>query len=54
MKKYFLSGFFLKFKSKLSGFQRTQPELLGVPEHETARETMHGVLSISMILLSWV
>ena len=38
MKKYFSSGFFLKFKSKLSVFQRTQvtqPELLGVSEQET-------------------
>ena len=32
MKKYFSSGFFLKFKRKLSAFQRTQPELLGVSE----------------------
>ena len=39
MKKYFSSGFFLKFKSKLSGFQRTQPELLGVSERKTAHET---------------
>ena len=39
MKKYFSSGFFLKFKSKLSAFQRTQPELLGVSEQETAHET---------------
>ena len=35
MKKYFSSVFFFKFKSKLSGFQRTQPELLGVSEQET-------------------
>ena len=38
MKKYFSSGFFLNFKSKLSAFQRTQPELLGVSEQETAHE----------------
>ena len=37
MKKYFSSGFFLNLKSVLSAFQRTQPELLGVSEQETAR-----------------
>ena len=34
MKKYFSSGFFLNFKSKLSAFQRFQPELLRVSEQK--------------------
>ena len=38
MKKYFSSGFFFKFKRKLSAIQRNQPELLGMSERETANE----------------
>ena len=37
-KKYFSSGFFFNIKRKLSAFQRDQPELLGMPERETAGE----------------
>ena len=40
MKKYFSSGFFLNLKSIFSAIQRSQPELLGVSEQETTRETM--------------
>ena len=39
MKKYFSSGFFLNIKSLIIAFQRTQPELLGVSERETATGT---------------
>ena len=38
MKKYFSSGFFFNLKRKFSAFQRHQPELLGMPERETANE----------------